>query len=161
MQVLKFLSVIVKSIKFAMSFFKAQVSSSLKFAVLWHITPLHFFDSNIIYFPQKKHNKVQIFRLATARTEVHQIPDVIFGTKGQFFSKLCITLQCNETQFFCTFSWKTWYTLGKMSQLKCKFLDVILLAWGLANYYAIFQAASPLNFASPLSVMTHNSYEIF
>ena len=32
------------------------------------------------------------FRLATAGIKIFQIPHVIFGTKSQFFFKLCITL---------------------------------------------------------------------
>ena len=41
--------------------------------------------------------KVHISNFATARIKIHQIPQVIFGTKSQFFFKLCITLQCHET----------------------------------------------------------------
>ena len=60
-------------------------------------SPSTFFQlKNYILLP-KQPIKVTIFRLATARIKIHQIPHVIFGTKSQFFFKLCITLQCHET----------------------------------------------------------------
>ena len=62
----------------------------------YDITPLYFLGSNILYFRQKQHIKVQIFRLATARIKIHQIPYIIFGTQSTFFFKLCITLHCHE-----------------------------------------------------------------
>ena len=46
------------------------------------------------------HIKVQIFRLATDRIKIHQIPHVIFGNKSQFFFKLCITLSCHMRHDF-------------------------------------------------------------
>ena len=63
----------------------------------YDITPLYFLGSNLIYFRQKQHMKVQIFRLATARIKLHQIHYVIFGTQSQLFFKFCITLHCHET----------------------------------------------------------------
>ena len=75
---MRFSSVGSKFAKFLMSFFKEQVSVTCS-SVLWHITFLPFFGSNIIYFWQKKHIKFQIFRLATARFKIHQIPHVIFS----------------------------------------------------------------------------------
>ena len=35
----------------------------------------------------QKYIQVQISRYATAHIKIHQIPHVIFGTKGQFFSQ--------------------------------------------------------------------------
>ena len=75
---------------------------SVPFQILHHfqcydITSQYFFGSSIIYFQQKHHIKVQLFRLTTTRIKVHQIPHAIFGTKSQFFFKLCITLQSYET----------------------------------------------------------------
>ena len=121
--------------------------------VLWHITPLYFFASNIIYFRQKWHIKVQIFRLATACIKTHQIPHAIFGTKSQLLFKL-----------FCTFSSKTLYALDKRSTSKCKFSDFRLLDWKLTKFLISFfkpQVCFSLNFASPFSVMTHNFSESF
>ena len=46
------------------------------------------------------HIKVQIFRLATDRIKIHQIPHVIFGNNSQFFFKLCITLSCHMRHDF-------------------------------------------------------------
>ena len=60
-------------------------------------SPSIFFSSNITYFLAKQPIKVKIFRLATARIKTDQVPHVIFGTESQFFFKLCITLQCHET----------------------------------------------------------------
>ena len=89
---------------------------------------------------------------------------VIFGTKSQFFFKLYITLQCHETQLFCTFLSKSLYALDKRSPWQCKFPDFRLLAWKLTKYLMSFfkpQVSFHLNFASLSSVMTHNSSEIF
>ena len=55
-------------------------------SVLWHITSLYFFGSNIMYFRQRWHIKVLIFRLSTACIKINQIPHAIFGTKSLFFS---------------------------------------------------------------------------
>ena len=46
---------------------------------------------------------MQIFRLATARVTVHQIPYVIFQTKNQFFFKVWMSFQYHERQFFSAF----------------------------------------------------------
>ena len=123
-------------------------------SVLWHIKPDYFFGSKIIYFREKQHIKMQIFRLATGCNKIHQIPHVIFGTKSQVFFKLCITLQCHEAYLFCTFSSKALYALEKRSSSKCKFLYTRLCHF--SSHESFF-----LNFASSFSVMTHNSYEIF
>ena len=87
-----------------------------------------------------------------------------FESRLSFFFKLWITLQCYETWLFCTFSSKSLYALDKKSQSKCKFLDFQLLAWKLSKFLKLFfnpQDSFPLDFASPFSVMTNNSSEIF
>ena len=132
-------------------------------SVLWHITPLYFFGSNIIYFRQKQHIKVHILRLVSSRIEINQIYDVIFGTKNQFFFKLCITLQCHEPWFLCTFSSKPLYALDKRNPSKCKFSDFRLvgckltkfLMWFLRPWFIFFK------FCITFSFITHNTYEIF
>ena len=58
------------------------------------------FSWNITYFLQKWPIKVKLFRLATVRIKIHQIPHVIFGNKSQFFFKLCITLSCHMRHDF-------------------------------------------------------------
>ena len=75
-----------------------------------HSSPV-FFSSNITYFPQKYPIKVQIFRLSTARAKIHQIPQVTFKTKSQFFFKVSVTLQFHERLFFCTFLAETLYAI--------------------------------------------------
>ena len=91
------------------------------FSVLWHITLLYVFCSDVIYFWQKYHVKVHIFKLFSARIKNHQIPHIIFGASSQFFLKLCITLQCHETKLLCTFSSKTLYASDKRSPFCCCF----------------------------------------
>ena len=105
-----------------------------------------------------------MFRLSTARVKNRQIPHVIFGTKSQFFFKLCITLQWHETSLFCTFSSKSLCALDKWRPVKCKFSDFRLLVLKLTEFLVSFfkpRVSFLLNFASPFSVMTHNSSEIF
>ena len=59
--------------------------SFLKPKSIFHDTAsLYFFRSNIKYFPQKWPIKMQIFRLSTARVEIHQIPYVILKQKANF-----------------------------------------------------------------------------
>ena len=99
MSFLRFLSVGSKFSRFLMSFFKAQVVSSSNFASFFSVMTVNY--SLLFWFKNNirltKVAKQQIFRLATARIKIHQIPHVIFGIKSQFFFKLCITLQCRET----------------------------------------------------------------
>ena len=76
---------------------------------------------------------MQIFRLVTAHIKIYQIRPVIFGTKSQFFFKLFI-------QNFIRFREK--------EPIK---VQIIRLSTAHMN----------LNFASPFSVMTQNSSEIF
>ena len=66
-------------------------------SVLWHITPLYLFGSNIIHLWQIKHIKEQTFRFAAPRIKIHQILHVIFEIKSRIYFKLCIFLQCHET----------------------------------------------------------------
>ena len=62
----------------------ASVICETKSSLLRHNFSV-FFSSNITYFLQKQPIKEHIFRLATARVKVHQIPDDIFQIKSQFF----------------------------------------------------------------------------
>ena len=57
-----------------------------------------------IFLAQKLHtfckNSLSKWKFNTCHClqyKVHPIPHVIFGSKSQFFFKLCITLQCHET----------------------------------------------------------------
>ena len=92
--------------------------------VLWKITPLYFFSSNLIYFLQRKPTEVQVFRLSTARVKVHRISYVTFRTKSQFSFKVWTTLHCNARSFFCTFLAGTLYALDKSNTSTCKFPDL-------------------------------------
>ena len=105
-QILKLSSVRLKFTKFLKAFFQVQVSSSSNFAsffsVMTHNSCVFFcLKRNIIL--TKVADQSAIFQTCTARMVIHQISHVIFGTKSQFFFKLCITFQCHET---CTFSSK-------------------------------------------------------
>ena len=161
--ILRLSSVGSKFSKFLMSFFNAPVSSSSNFAtfftVMTHNSYVLFFGSNIIFFRQKQHIKVHVSRLATARIKINQISGVIFGTKSQFFLKLCITLQWHEIQLFWTFSSKNVYSFDKRSPSKCKFLDFWLLTWQLTKFLMSFfkpPVSFALNFASLFSVLRNN-----
>ena len=81
---------------------------------------------------------MQIFHLATAPIKIHQIPHVIFGTKGNFFFKLYITLQCHETQLLRTFSSKSLHAMDKRIPSKCTFSHFWLLAWKLTKFLMSF-----------------------
>ena len=59
--------------------------------------PLYFLAQTLHTFYQSSLSKWKVLRFATARIKIHKIAHVIFGTKSQFFFKLCITLQCHGT----------------------------------------------------------------
>ena len=68
------------------------------------------------------------------------------------------------TQVLCIFLAQTLHTFYKSIPSKCKFPDFWLLAWKLSKFLKSFfkpQVSFHLNFASPFSVMTHNSSAIF
>ena len=64
-------------------------------SVLWKITPLYFFSSNLILWTKIAHQS-NIFGLLSGWVKIHQILHVIFETTSQFFFKICFTLQCHE-----------------------------------------------------------------
>ena len=83
--------------------------------------PLYFFSSKITNFLQKQSIKVRTFRFATARIKIRQIHHVIFGTKSQFFFKLCITLQCHETNSSVLFHINLYMLWSKRSHQSANF----------------------------------------
>ena len=73
--------------KMVQNLFSVSLQILCHSSAILHMTPLYFFGSNLIYFQQKQPIKVHIFRLSTACVKIDRIPNVIFQTKGQFFSK--------------------------------------------------------------------------
>ena len=71
-------------------------------SVLWKITCLYFFCSNLI---TKIAQRSRIFGLLSAWVKIHRIPHFKFEATCQFFFKLCITLQCHEITLLHFFSW--------------------------------------------------------
>ena len=131
-----------KFAKFLLSFFKAQVSSSTNFASFFNVmthTPLYVFGSNIIYFPQEQHIKLQIFRLAAACIKIHQITHVIFGTKIPFlssnFRSLFIVIRHNSS---VPFHLKPYLLQTKRGPSKSRFSCFRLLAWKLTKVLMLF-----------------------
>ena len=84
----------------------------------------------------------------------------IYGNTSQFSFKLCINLECNQTQLPCNFIAQKLYNLVKSSPLKCKFLR-LLSSWvkirqiPFVNFETVSQ--SLLRFFSFFSVVTYNS----
>ena len=92
---------------------------------------MYLFSSNITYFREvvevevaHKHTNFQTYN---ACMKIHQISHVIFQTKSHIFFKACITLQCHETELFCTLLAENLYALDERSPSKCTFLDFRLL----------------------------------
>ena len=136
-----------------MPFLKAYV-------IFYDMNPLYFFSSNITYFLQKQPIKVEIFRIFAARVKVHQISNVIFQTKSQFFFKVWI--------FFCVMtdiSSETLYVIEKSSTLKCKLSELPLLTLHIKIHQiaVIFETESQLFFKlwTLFSVKRHNSFVLF
>ena len=84
----------------------------------------------------------------------------VFGSPSKFSYKLCINLECKETQLLCTFLAETLYTLLKIIPLKRKFLRF----WVLGSKFVKFlmsilkwQVNSVSNFTSFFIVITYNS----
>ena len=129
-----------KFAKFLMLFFKVKVSSSSNFSsffsVLTHNSSVHFWRKHNILSTKVAHQSAYF---QTSHFQIHQIPYVIFETKSQFFFKLCITLQCQETWLFRTFLSKTKFLMSFFKP----------------------RVSFPLNSASPFSGITHTSCELF
>ena len=72
-------------------------------SVLWKITPLYFFRSNVIYFAQKEPIKVEILRISSAQVKIHQII-AIFETTNQIFfwisNNSSVSWDINPLHFF-------------------------------------------------------------
>ena len=87
-----------------------------------------------------------------------------FWNQGSAFLRTLHHSSVSWDLLFCTFSSKYLYALDKRIGSKCKLLDFRLLEWKLTKFLMSFfkpQINFPLNFASPFSVMIHNSSEIF
>ena len=87
-----------------MSFSKPQVTFFSNFA-----SPFSVMKDNCTFLGQTLntlHNRSQwkwkFLRLPSARVKIHQVL-VIFETTDQFFFKICINVQGNETQLLCMF----------------------------------------------------------
>ena len=106
-----------------------------------------FFGSNITYFLQMQSIKVEIFRLASASIKIHQICQVIFEAKNQFFVNVWVTLQC-------TFLAETLYAVEKSSTSMCKFSELILLALKITKWFMSFLERR-VSFSSNITL--HNS----
>ena len=117
---------------------KSEFFSSLDHSsVSWEISLLHIIGES--FYPiSKTSTSKRKFSLVTAHIKIYQIHHVIFATKSQFFFKFCITHQCPEISFFCTFSSKTLYAFDKRNPLECKFSDFQLLAWKLTKLLCHF-----------------------
>ena len=63
----------------------------------------------------------KFLRLSNARVKFCQTPYGNFETTTRFLSKFCISLQCHERLYLCTFLAQTIYTLLKRSLLQWKF----------------------------------------
>ena len=95
---------------------------------------------------------MQIFWLVAAHIKIYQICHVIFGTKSQFFFKLCIIYQCHERYLFCTFSSKTLYAIKvqiiRLSTARMKTNQIP---------YVIFQDTSQSSFKFYITFQCHDT----
>ena len=64
------------------------------------ITPLYFFRSNVIYFAQKKTNKVQIFESFESRVKILQILDIFQTTNFQILHYLLVPWHHFQLKFY-------------------------------------------------------------
>ena len=159
-QILRLSSVWSNFAKILMSFFKHK---SVPFQILnhssllWHNSPALFFGSNIIYFWQNQHIKVQMFRLATARIKNYQIH---FWNKGSAFPQTLHHFQSWDItpQYFSSTSL---YALYKRRPTKWKFSYFRLLTWKFTKFFILILKCFSLYYTSPFSVMKHNSSKIF
>ena len=91
---------------------------------------------------------------------IHQIPDVIFEIKSQFFFKVWMFSQCQERSFFL-------YFLGCMSYWQKQYIKVQispLLALKFTKFLMSFlepRISFCSNFVSLFNVMRHNSSVLF
>ena len=94
-----FLLLELKFTKLLMSFFKQKGSFSSKFESLLSVMRDNFpvfFQQKLYMLLTKEAYQSANFEIVTVCIKIYQIFHVIFGTKSQFFFKLCITLKCHE-----------------------------------------------------------------
>ena len=132
----------------------------LKKVIFHDTTPLYSFNSNITYFLQKQHIKVQIFRFSTACIINHQIPHVIFQTKDNFSSKFGSFFIVMKDNSSVLFQLKLYMLpLRKVALHQSANVDLPLFALKFTKFLSVLQPRASLssNFASLFSAVTRNS----
>ena len=127
----------------------------------WHITPLYFFSSTIIYFAQKEPINVQILRLSSVESK---FPKFLMS-----FFKAQVSSSSNFASFFSAMTDNSsvlfWLnTFEKSSYSKNKFSDLPLLALKFTKFLVSFletRVSFSSNFGSLCSVMRHNFSVLF
>ena len=159
MQILRLSSVESKFVKFFISFFKCN-SVLLQIlhhsSVLWHNFPVLFWFKHNVLLTKLAHQSVKFSDLLLLALKFTKF---IFGTKGQFFLKICINLRVMRHNS-SVLSSKTSYSLWKRSPTKWKFSYFHLLTLNSTKFLILtfkIRVCFPLYFALPCSIMTHNS----
>ena len=89
--------------------------------------------------------------------KVHPIPHVIFGSKSQFFFKLCITLQCHETNSAVHFHLNLYVLWTKESgQVKIFRLSTTRMKINQFSY-VFFQATNQLSLKFCITLQCHDT----
>ena len=104
------------------------------------------------------------FRLDTARIKIHQIAQVIFGTKSQFSSNFASLFSVMRHSSSVLFHLKLYICFGQTQPIKVQVFGHSTARMELTKFLLSFfkpRVSFPLKFASPFSVMTHNSFEMF
>ena len=89
----------LKFTKLLMSLFKQKDSLSSKFGSLLSVMRENFrvlFQQKLYMLLTKVAYQSENFETVSVCNKIYQISHVIFGTKSQFFFRLCITLKCHE-----------------------------------------------------------------
>ena len=135
---------------FLMTFSKGQVSSSSNFASFFSVMTL---NSTILFW----------LKLASAHIKSPQIIYVSFGLRVSFSSNFASLFSVMRHNSSLLFHLKLYMLWTKGAHQCCDFQTFDCLHENQPNSLSFFKprVSFSLNFASPFSVMTHNSCEIF
>ena len=122
---------------FACHFWNHQVRVYWNFASLFSVikdnSSVFLYLKPCILWRKRAHRK-KTFRHLIGWVKISQISHVIFEITSHFLFNLCITLQCHESQLFCTLLAESLYDLEKRNRSKCKISDFQLLAWNFTRF---------------------------
>ena len=120
--------------------------------------PLYIFLAQTLHtFCKNSLSKWKFNTCHCLQYKVHPIPHVIFGSKSQFFFKLCITLQCHETNSAVLFHLNL-YVLWTKESDQVKIFRLSTTRMKINQFpYVFFQATNQLSLKFCITLQCHDT----